>query len=48
MDLDLADVKPSVLSWLMVGVMAVTFIAVAKMIFTRYNVPGLSDVVKAV
>ncbi len=48
MNLDFADVKPSVLSWLIVGLMAVTFIAFAKFIFTKYPVPGLSQVVQAV
>ncbi len=48
MNLDFADVKPSVLSWVIVGLMAVTFIAFAKFIMTKYPIPGLSQVVQAV
>lgn len=48
LDLDFADVKPSVVSWVIVGLMAVTFIVVAKYIFTRWPVPGLTEVVQSV
>jgi hypothetical protein len=48
MNLDFADVKPSVLSWIIVGLMAVTFIAFTKFILTKYPIPGLSQVVQAV
>jgi hypothetical protein len=47
-DLEMADVKPSVLSWLVVGIMAITFIAFAKYAFTKYYIPGLSEVVQSV
>ncbi len=47
-DLDMADVKPSVLSWIVVGLMAVTFIAVVKYATTKWYVPGLTEVVNAV
>ena len=36
MELDFADVKPSVISWLMVGVMAVTFIVFAKFAVNKW------------
>jgi hypothetical protein len=48
MDLDMADLKPSLFSWLVVGLMAVTFIVAAKYIFNRWKVPGVTDVVNAV
>lgn len=48
MNLDFADVKPSVVSWLIVGLMAVTFIAFFKFLMTKYPIPGLSQVVQAV
>lgn len=48
MKLDLADVKPSVLSWVIVGLMAVTFIVFFKYAFTRWHVPGLSEVFQSV
>lgn len=35
-------------NWLLVGVMAVLFIVVAKVIFTKYPVSGISDVINAV
>ena len=35
-------------NWLMVGVMAVLFIVLAKVILTKYPVKGLSDIVNAV
>ncbi len=47
-DLDLADVKPSVLSWLIIGLMSVTFIAFFKWVLTRYQVPGLTDLMHSV
>ncbi len=48
MNLDFADVKPSVLSWLIVGLMAVTFIAFFKFLMVKFPIPGLSQVVQAV
>lgn len=47
-DFDFADVKPSVISWIIVGLMATTFIVVAKYVLTRWQVPGLSEVVQSV
>lgn len=43
MDIDVADVKPSVLSWATVGIMATTFIVFFRWFFSKYTVPGLSD-----
>ena len=48
MDFEFADVKPSVLSWIIVGLMAVTFIAVAKWATARWPVPGLSSMIAAI
>lgn len=48
MKLDFADVKPSLLSWLVVGIMAATFIAFFKFIFNKYRVPGLTEVFNSV
>lgn len=42
MSLDLADIKPSVVNWMMVGLMALTFIVVGKWIMTKWPIPGLS------
>lgn len=36
MEFDLADVKPSVLSWFIVGIMAVTFIVFAKFAVNKW------------
>jgi hypothetical protein len=48
MQLDLADVKPSVQSFLVVGLMAVLFIALLKVVLRRWPVPGLADLVNSV
>jgi len=40
---DPADVKPSVLNWVIVGLMAVTFIAFMKLATTKWYIPGLSE-----
>jgi len=40
--IDLAEVKPSVMNWLLVGFMALTFITLGKWAFTRWKVPGVS------
>jgi len=47
-DLDMADIKPTLLSWLLVGLMASTFIVFAKYVFTRWKVPGVTDIFMAV
>ena len=38
-DLDFSDVKPSILNWLIVGLMAVSFISVAKWGVNQYKNP---------
>jgi hypothetical protein len=43
-----ANVKPSVVSWATVGIMAITFIVVAKWLASRYNIPGVTSVIQAV
>lgn len=44
----MADIKPSVLSWLIVTLMAVTGVAFLKWFVAKFPVPGLSDLVAAV
>lgn len=39
----MADVKPSLLSWLTVGIMSVTFIVFMKYLTTKYAIPGLTQ-----
>jgi len=46
--IDFADVKPSVHSWVIVGVMAVTFIVLMKWFVNTYPIPGLTDFFNAV
>lgn len=48
MNLDFADVKPSLVSWLIVGLMAVTFIAFAKWLVAKYPISGVSEIINAV
>jgi len=48
MDFDFADVKPSLVSWLIVGLMSVTFIVVAKYLVSRWPVKGLTEVIQSV
>ena len=48
MELDMADIKPTLTSWIIVGLMACTFIVFGKFVFTRWKVPGLTDVFMAV
>jgi hypothetical protein len=38
---------PHASPWLVIGLMAITFIVFAKMIFAKWNVPGVSEVVSA-
>lgn len=46
--IDFADVRPSIVSWLIVGLMAVTFIVFAKFVTTRWPVKGLTEVIQSV
>jgi hypothetical protein len=48
MDIDLADVRPSLWSWIVIGLSAATFIVLMKFVFTKWTVPGLSDIFLAV
>ena len=42
--LDFADVKPSILNWMTIGFMAVTFISFFKFFFAAIMpIPGLTD-----
>lgn len=43
MEVDMADVKPTLLSWITVGVMAVTFIVFMKYLTAKYPMPGLTQ-----
>jgi len=47
MNFDMADVKPSLMSWMIVGIMAVTFIVFMKYLTARYPVPGLTPFFQA-
>lgn len=47
LDLDFSDVKPSLISWVIVGLMATTFIVGMKYLFTRYPVRGLTEIFQA-
>lgn len=48
MNIDMADVKPSLLSWALVGIMATTFIALMKYLLAKYPVPGLNTLFASV
>lgn len=39
LELDLSDVKPSLFNWVIVGLMAVTFIAASKFVVNHYDNP---------
>ncbi len=46
--MQMADVKPSVLSWVLVGLMAITFIVALKVVDSRWPVPGLHQILAVV
>ncbi len=46
--LDMADVRPTLTSLVIVTLMAVVGISLLKWLVAKYPVPGLSDVVNAV
>lgn len=48
MEIDMADIRPSVASWIVGGLIAVTFIAFFKWFTAKYPVPGLSQLMAAV
>ena len=43
MELELADVRPSLLSWLVVTLMAITGIVFAKWLMAKFPIPGLES-----
>lgn len=45
---DFADVKPSVVNFLIVGMMAALFIVLAKYAANRWHVPGLTPLVNMI
>lgn len=45
--MSVANSKISLYNWIVVGLFALTFIVAAKMVFTRFPIPGISDVVNA-
>lgn len=47
MSLDMADVKPSVISFLTVGIMALLFLTLGKYLTAKYNIPGISAIFAA-
>lgn len=42
------DVLPSVKNWVVIGLMAVTFIVLAKWLVTKWPVPYVTPVINAV
>jgi hypothetical protein len=46
--MQMADVKPSIISWLIVGLMAVTFIVALKVVDQRWPIPGLHQLLTVV
>lgn len=47
MDAMLVQVKPGVRNFIVIGIMAVLFILLIKVIFNKYYVKGLSETVNA-
>ncbi len=47
MDLDFSSVRPSVVNWLIVGLLSVTFIVFFKFVFNKWQVPGVSELFNA-
>lgn len=43
MELNVAEIKPSVLSWTVIGLSATTFIVFFRWLFSRVKIPGVSD-----
>jgi hypothetical protein len=46
--LDFANVYPSVLNWGVVGLMAITFIALAKYVLALFPIPGVTEIVTSI
>jgi hypothetical protein len=47
MEVDMSDVKASVISFVIVGIMALLFIVGGKWVTNRWKVPGLTDLFNA-
>lgn len=48
MELDFAEVKPTLLNWMVVGLMAVTFISFWKFVLAMVQIPGLSPLLASI
>jgi hypothetical protein len=48
LDIELSDVRPSLLSWLVVTLMAITGITFFKWLMAKFPIPGLAPLVAAV
>lgn len=48
MTVDPADIRTSVLNFFVIGIMAVVFIVLGKMLTTKYHVRGLSEIFQSV
>jgi len=46
--LDFGNIFPNVINFMTIGIMATVFIAVAKFIFAKYPIPGLTDVLSSI
>lgn len=42
------QIKPGIRNFIVVGIMAILFIVLVKVIFTKYPVKGLSEIVQTV
>lgn len=45
---NVSNLKVGIYNWFVTGLMAITFIIVAKLVTARYQVPGLTDAVQMV
>lgn len=46
--LDFGNVYPSVMNWVVIGLMAITFISAMKFLTAKWNIPGISDLVGSI
>lgn len=46
--IDAKNPKVSLYAWVVTGLMAVTFILAAKVVFTKFPVPGITETIHAV
>jgi len=47
MELEFADVKPGLLNWLIVTLMAITGIVLLKALMAKWPIPGVAQIVTA-